>query len=68
MKKRMKETIIVVTDFRRLNLLLKRKISSIPYSKDWGMICSMEDFSFDTALYLNLGFYHINLDTDAQNL
>jgi hypothetical protein len=29
-------TIRVVTDFRKLNLLLKRRISSISYSKDWG--------------------------------
>jgi hypothetical protein len=26
----------VVTDFRKLNLLLKRSIPSISYSKDWG--------------------------------
>jgi len=29
-------TIRVVTDFRKLNLLLKRRISPISYSKDWG--------------------------------
>jgi hypothetical protein len=29
-------TIRVVTDFRKLNLLLKRKMSPISYSKDWG--------------------------------
>jgi hypothetical protein len=28
-------TIIVVTDFRKLNLLLKRRVSPISYSKDW---------------------------------
>jgi hypothetical protein len=28
-------TIRVVTDFRNLNLLLKRRISIISYSKDW---------------------------------
>jgi hypothetical protein len=28
-------TIIVVTDFRKLNLLLKRRVSLISYSKDW---------------------------------
>jgi hypothetical protein len=28
-------TIRVVTDFRKLNLLLKRRISPISYSKDW---------------------------------
>jgi hypothetical protein len=29
-------TIRVVTDFRKLNLLFKRKMSPISYSKDWG--------------------------------
>jgi hypothetical protein len=29
-------TIRVVTDFRKLNLLLKRRSSPISYSKDWG--------------------------------
>jgi hypothetical protein len=29
-------TIRVVTDFRKLNLLLKRRIPPISYSKDWG--------------------------------
>jgi hypothetical protein len=29
-------TIRVVTDFRKLNLLLKRFMSPISYSKDWG--------------------------------
>jgi hypothetical protein len=29
-------TITVVTDFRKLNLLLRRGVSPISYSKDWG--------------------------------
>jgi hypothetical protein len=29
-------TIRVVTDFRKLNLLLKHPLSPISYSKDWG--------------------------------
>jgi hypothetical protein len=29
-------TIRVVTDFRKLNLLLKHNMSPISYSKDWG--------------------------------
>jgi hypothetical protein len=29
-------TIRVVTDFRKLNLLLKHRMSPISYSKDWG--------------------------------
>jgi hypothetical protein len=34
-KKNENITIRVVTDFRKLNLLLKRRISTISYSKDW---------------------------------
>ena len=32
------------------------------------MIRSMEGFTFATALDLNMGYYHIKLDTDAQKL
>jgi dihydroorotate dehydrogenase len=32
------------------------------------MIRSMEGFTFASALDLNMGYYHIKLDADAQNL
>jgi hypothetical protein len=53
-----------------LNLLLKRCMSPISYSKDWeaDMIHSMEGFSIDSALDLNMGYYDIKLDADAQTL
>jgi hypothetical protein len=35
-KKNGSSIIRVVTDFRKLNLLLKHAISAISYSKDWG--------------------------------
>jgi hypothetical protein len=35
-KKNGAATIRVVTDFRKLNLLLKRRMSPISYPKDWG--------------------------------
>jgi hypothetical protein len=35
-KKNGSSTIRVVTDFRKLNLLLKRRMSTISCSKDWG--------------------------------
>jgi hypothetical protein len=34
-KKNGRTSIRVVTDFRKLNLLLKRRMSPISYSKDW---------------------------------
>jgi hypothetical protein len=32
------------------------------------MICSMEGFTFASALDLNMGYYHIKLDADSQKL
>jgi hypothetical protein len=45
-KKNGSATIRVVTDFRKLNLLLKHKMSPILYSKDW------EHDPFDGRVYL----------------
>ena len=59
-------TIRVVSDFRKLNALLKRHPFPIPKIGD--MIRSMEGFTFATALDLNMGYYHIKLDADAQKL
>jgi hypothetical protein len=60
-------TIRVVTELRKLNLLLKLRISPISYSKIRQMIRSMELFSFASALDLNMGYYHIKLDHDAED-
>jgi hypothetical protein len=63
-------TIRVVTDFRKLNLLLKHPMSPISIPKIEGMIQSMEGFTFASVLDLNMGYYHIKLldDADAQKL
>jgi hypothetical protein len=60
-------TIRVVTDFRKLNLLLKQTSHpfSIPKIGEDDMIRSMEGFTFASALDLNMGYYHIKLDHDA---
>jgi hypothetical protein len=60
------KTIRVITDFRKLNLLLKRHPFPIPKIGD--MICSMEGFTSASVLDLNIGYYHIKLDADAQKL
>jgi hypothetical protein len=59
----------VVTDLRKLNLLLKR-LSSYPYpiSKVGDMIRSMEGFTLTTELNLNMGYHQIKLVADAQRL
>jgi hypothetical protein len=49
-----------------LNLLLKRHPFPIPKIGD--MIRSMEGFTFASALDLNMGYYYIKLDADAQKI
>jgi hypothetical protein len=39
----------------------------IPKIVETVMIRSMEGFTFASALNLNMGYYHIKLDADAQN-
>jgi dihydroorotate dehydrogenase len=46
--------------------LLKRHPFPIPKIGD--MIRSMEGFTFASELDLNMGYYHIKLDADAQRL
>ena len=46
----------VVSDFRKLN-----SCHPFPIPKIGDMILSMEGFTFDTILYLNMEYYHINL-------
>jgi hypothetical protein len=62
-------TIRFVTDFRKLNLLLKHAMSPITYSKD-------RDSCYDTfngrvylgfSIGLKYGYYHIKLDHDADS-
>jgi hypothetical protein len=60
-------TIRVVTDFRKLNLLLKRHPFPIPKIGKADMIRSMEGFTFASALDLNMAYYYIKLDADADN-
>jgi hypothetical protein len=63
-------TIRVVTDFRKINLLLKHHPFPISKIGIAAMIRSMEGFTFASALDLNTDYYHIKLDhdTDAQKL
>jgi hypothetical protein len=56
----------LISGITALNLLLKRHPFPIPKIGD--MIRSMEGFTFASALDLNMGYYHIKLDADAQKL
>jgi hypothetical protein len=48
-----------------LDLLLKLHPFSIPKIAGADMIRSMEVFTFVTALNLNMGYYHMKLNSDA---
>jgi hypothetical protein len=47
----------VVTDFRKLNLLLKRRMSPISYSKDWGH----DSFNGRVYLCFSIGLKYVLL-------
>jgi len=59
-------TVRFISDFRKLNAALKRKPYPIPKIQD--MLQKLEGFRYATALDLNMGYYTIKLNPDAQNL
>ncbi|MFM8622685.1 MAG: RNase H-like domain-containing protein, partial [Holophagaceae bacterium] len=59
-------TVRFLSDFRRLNSMLKRKPFPIPKIQD--MLQKLEGFRYATALDLNMGYYTIRLNPDAQKL
>jgi hypothetical protein len=61
-------TVRVVTDFRKTStqFIVETSKPPISYPKDRDVIRSIEGFSFASALDLNMDYYHIKLDADAQ--
>jgi len=59
-------TVRFLSDFRKLNEMLKRKPFPIPKIQD--MLQKLEGFKYASALDLNMGYYTIKLNPDAQNL
>jgi hypothetical protein len=55
-----------ISDFRKLNTFLKRKPYPIPKIQD--MLLKLKGFTYASALDLNMGYYTIRLDPDAQKL
>ena len=55
-----------ISDFRKLNQYLKRKPFPIPKIQD--MLLKLNGFTYASALDLNMGYYTIRLDPDAQKL
>ena len=55
-----------ISDFRELNKLIKRKPYPIPKIQD--LLLKLEGFKYATSLDLNMGYYHIELDTISRKL
>ena len=53
-----------ISDFRKLNKWILRSPFPIPKIQD--MLHKLEGFMYATSLDLNMGYYHIKLDPDAQ--
>jgi len=59
-------TVRVTSDFREVNKLIVRSPYPIPRIID--TLQEMEGFTYASAIDLNMGYYHIRLDPDAQKI
>jgi hypothetical protein len=56
----------ILTDFRRLNAQIRRKPFPLPKISD--LLRKLSGFKYATAIDLSMGYYHIPLDLEAQQL
>ena len=56
----------MLTDFRQLNAVLKRKPYPLPKISD--LLYKLQGFRYATAIDLSMGYYHIPLDEESQQL
>lgn len=59
-------TVRFISDFRQLNMKIKRKPFPIPNIQD--LLLKMEGFKYATSLDLNMGYYHIELTPGSKAL
>ncbi len=57
-------TVRFISDFRELNLRLKRKPFPLPNIQD--LLLKLEGFTYGTSLDLNMGYYHIELTPNSK--
>ena len=57
------ETVRFISDFRELNLLIKRKPYPLPKIQE--LLLQLEGFKYGSTLDLNMGYYHIQLTPEA---
>ena len=55
-----------LSDIRNLNKRIKQKPRPMPKINE--MLLKLEGFQYDTSLYLNKGYYHIQLSKNSSNL
>ena len=58
-------TVSFISDFRELNKRILRQQYPIPKIQD--LLLRLEGFSYGTTLYLNMGYYHIELNAKSKN-
>jgi hypothetical protein len=56
----------ILTDFRRLNTQIRRK--PFPLPKISNLLRKLSGLKYTTAIGLSMGYYHIPLDLEAQQL
>jgi hypothetical protein len=59
-------TVRFISDFRQLNLRIKRKPYPIPKIHD--LLLKLDGFKYATTLDLNMGYYHISLTPFSKSL
>ena len=59
-------TVRFVTDFRKLNSMIKRNPYPIPHIRD--MLLKVSNFQYATSLDLVMGFYNITLSEDSKEI
>ena len=56
----------ILTDFRELNKVMKRKPYPLPKISD--LLQKLQGFKYATAIDLSMGYYHVRLDEESSKL